>query len=900
MAPSDGENGRAMEWNSKPSSEDPQAITRALPHEGDLRVGRLAVANGFLTSEQFQSAAEEFQELAKAGERPRFEQILLQHRYLTAEQLATLVGEADSGTHRRSVGRYQIRRLIGRGGMGAVYEAIDPELRRSVALKVIREGEAQPETIARLHREAAILAQLRHPNIVGIHEAGSVQDESGETVHFISMDYIAGHTLDGVLRDRQMAASEKVRMLDDVARAVAHAHTAGILHRDLKPGNVLVDPQGVVYLTDFGLACAQQFQTVLTRSREVIGTPQYMAPEQVEGRTREIDERTDIYALGVIFYQILTGQLPYPGKTFERVYHEILHFDPVWPSRVRREVSRDAEVICMKALEKERRRRYATALEFAEDLGRYRRGEPILARPVSTAYRVRKWIRRRGIFVAAVAAVLLAIAGTTVFLQGQRSKEKVRDGLRIARDFEDRSLWAEAVREYDRVLQFSAEEPAAVAGRGRAQGHIDRKRTVFQVVQGIRADLDRVNELLYSPDVTAEGIESALQPAREKCREALEMRPEMAELYELEGRMWEWMGENERAEQSYRKAMELDPGNGWVHFRLGRLQYIQANLFLCGDKWRAEAQVRTTQEGVKNLSLALTDPRIRADAVQKRLATCWLALVREEWDKLAEEAIREDGNRPGEEEFHFLAGHLGSSYQEKVARLDRALHIRPRYGIALFQRGFMRQEEGRLRDAISDYTEALRIHPRMGLAYYNRGIAYRELGEGEAALSDFRRLLEWEPGDLTVRYNLSIALKQSGQVDAALDEIERMIAAKVPFSGPYYDRGCIYQIRGEWEAAMASYAQALKVNSNDGPSYVHRAILHRLQGREAEAQRELEQAKAVQTDWATRFGCQAELLELEGERRGAVEEARKTLAVQRDPVYRRLMEDLLRRMGEEP
>jgi len=326
--------------------------------------------------------------------------------------------------------------------MGIVYEALDPSLRRRVAIKVVRGREHETEAISRLHREAAIAAQLRHPNIVSVHEVGMAQDASGHPVHFIVMDFVDGGTLADLLSQGDKSRAELLRIFEAIAQAVAYAHARGVVHRDLKPANILIDGSGRVLLTDFGLACARQFTTRLTQSHAQIGTPQYMAPEQVEGKRGCIDKRTDVWGLGTILYEMLTGHPPFREMTVGRLYHKILNQDAPRPMAGGRPVEPDLEVLCLKALALEQNRRYPSAAELAEDFGRFLRREPIQARPPSWGYTVRRGLRRlgRGVWVGLVAAVVLASVTGILVVRAGNSK-KVRRYKEMARQAMERGEW---------------------------------------------------------------------------------------------------------------------------------------------------------------------------------------------------------------------------------------------------------------------------------------------------------------------------------------------------------------------------------------------------------------------------------------------------------------------------
>jgi eukaryotic-like serine/threonine-protein kinase len=273
-------------------------------------------------------------------------------------------------------GDYKLLEEIGRGGQGVVYRAHQKSLHRTVALKVIGLGYWATEAhLKRFRREAEAAASLDHPGIVPIHEVGEREGSC-----YFSMKFVEGGQLDEIVKREPISIRRAVELIAKVARTVHYAHEHGILHRDIKPGNILIDANGEPHLTDFGLARLLDTQSSVTRTIDVLGTPSYMAPEQAAGETAKLGKATDVYGLGAVLYQLLTSHPPFAGGTTYETIRLLRDTEPRQPGLLNPKVDRDLSTICLKCLEKDPKRRYASALTLAEDLERWLKHEPILAR----------------------------------------------------------------------------------------------------------------------------------------------------------------------------------------------------------------------------------------------------------------------------------------------------------------------------------------------------------------------------------------------------------------------------------------------------------------------------------------------------------------------------------------
>lgn len=345
------------------------------------------------------------------------------------------------------IGHFVIQSVLGEGSFGTVYKAHDPELNRSVAIKVPRSGRVSSKTSKLFLREAQSAARVKHPNVVSVFEVGHHEEQ-----YYIASEYIDGISLSEYLKTHSLSPKDSAKLMIKVLRGVDSFHKEGIIHRDLKPANILLDNNSEPHITDFGLARHESENAItVTQDGDVFGTPVYMPPEQARGDVHQIDHRSDIYAVGVMLYQLLTGQKPFKASSSRTLLYSIQNDDPTKPRLVDKRIPRELETICLKAIEKDSEVRYPSASAMADDLQRWLDGRPILARPASPWKKVSKWVLRHKLVTAALvlAACSLAIAVVSTINSGPKIPDNMTP---VVMQTEPRADWIRFTR-YDKVLR---------------------------------------------------------------------------------------------------------------------------------------------------------------------------------------------------------------------------------------------------------------------------------------------------------------------------------------------------------------------------------------------------------------------------------------------------------------
>ena len=442
-------------------------------------------------------------------------------------------GAAPAGpeTSLRHFGDYELLEEIAHGGMGVVYKARQISLNRVVALKMILSGRlASAWTVERFRTEAEAAARLEHPNIVPIYEVGEL-----EGAHYLTMRLIEGCNLRQATGGKPLSMNRAAELIEAVARAMHYAHCRGVLHRDLKPANVLLDGAGQPHVTDFGLAKLAASDTGITRSEAVMGTPNYMAPEQAAGHSKQATAAVDIYSLGAILYELLTGRPPFRGGTEMEVLLRVMGEEPRTPRSILPKLDRGLETICLKCLEKEPQRRYRTAEELADDLARWLRHEPIQAQPSVMWERAAKWARRRPLQATLGTVITLsAIVASLLWSEASRQRMHVavasrRNAMKEVEElFEKRNSGAALAR----LARLLRDEPANTVAASRLLAALTQRS--FALPAGELIHGDEVLSAEYSPDgrwiVTASRDRTARIWNAQTARLSLELAGQQGEV----------------------------------------------------------------------------------------------------------------------------------------------------------------------------------------------------------------------------------------------------------------------------------------------------------------------------------------------------------------------------------
>jgi tetratricopeptide (TPR) repeat protein len=786
-------------------------------------------------------------------------------------------GEAEALSHAEPLGDFLLVRELGRGGMGVVYEAVQRSLNRRVALKVLPLAAAlDARQLQRFKNEALAAASLHHEHIVPVYGVGC---ERG--VHFYAMQLIEGHSLATVLhtlrnpsQDASASAAASTaqaalstqpsgtrtaayyraaaRLGVDAAEALDHAHQLGVVHRDVKPANLLLDAAGKLWVTDFGLARLGS-EAGLTLTGDLLGTLRYMSPEQALAKRVVIDHRTDVYSLGATLYEVLTLRPAVAGGDRQELLRQIAFEEPAPPRRLERGIPAELETVVLKALEKNPADRYATANELADDLQRWLDDRPIRARRPSLVQQARKWGRRHrpavvaaGVVLALTLVLLGGVAGWLVQRRLATEAEAVQ-ALAEAQEWQQQGRWPEARGAARRA------EGLLTGGGGRAELRRQAAALLADLVmverlEEIRLQQSQVKDQKY--DVA--GADAAYAQAfRDFGLDVEALGPDAAGeaiwsrsiRVELAAALDNWaMARREgrgKTEGSWKQLLAIartaDSDPLRTRVRLALESGDKAEL---EEVAKAVPRANLTATTVVLLANALVDVEAfeRAVAVlrvgqSRSPGDFWLnhqlAFLLNDKAQQREEAIRfytaALALRPNS---HGVYNDLGRALyrkgevEEAIACFYKAIALDPKFSMAHNNLGVALKDKGKLDEAIASYKKAIEIDPKYANAHNNLGSVLARKGRVDEAIACYKKAIEIDPKHANAHTNLGLALASKGKVEEAIACFHKAIALDPKYAMPHYSLGLALAGKGKVDGAIACYSRAIALDPRTVEAYV--------------------------------------------------------------------------------
>ncbi len=712
-------------------------------------------------------------------------------------------------------GDYELLEEIGRGGQGIVYRAHQKSLNRTVALKVIGRGPWTTEAhLKRFRWEAEAAASLEHPGIVPIYEVGE-----GDGQCYFSMKLVEGGQLDEVVRREPMPIRQSAELIAKVTRTVHYAHEHGILHRDIKPGNILLDKNGEPHLTDFGLARLVEAESTVTSTLEVLGTPSYMAPEQAVGNNAQLTSATDVYGLGAVLYQLLTGQPPFAGGTTYETIRLLRETEPRHPRLLNPKIDRDLSTICLKCIEKDPKRRYSSALALAEDLEHWLKREPIQAHRTGIFTRARKWVRRNQAITALIGSlVALAAAMSWNVWKSELISRPLTKSIAVL-PFENVSRDPANAFLADGLQDEILTDLARIADL-----KVISRTSVMQYKSGVARDLRKIGHQLGVANVLEGSVQRASNRVRvnvqlvdtrsDRHQWAQTFDRDVTDVFGVEDQIAETIADKLKANLSSaeKSAIERAPTIDLTAFDL----YTRAkNLILTGF-WNAPRAKLLEVADLLNQAIA-RDPSFFK-------AYCLLAYAHDllyflGYDHtparlaLAEAAIQQAFRlHPDAGEAHLARaenlyrGYL--DYDGALAELDVAAKTLPNDARVFELKGYIQRRQGKQEEGIRSLERAIDLDPRNSFTLQQIALNYRYLRRFADEKSVLDRALAIEPNDVVIRLERATVEFNWKADTRPLHQVIDSIRAENPATGAladYWDYW-LYCALAERDAAAAKSA----------------------------------------------------------------------------------------------
>lgn len=757
------------------------------------------IQKGYLTRAQFIEAQKGFVNLHRDITQNEIEPSLSQEKTisLSSQELTT----ASKQTQQKKIGKYEILEKLGQGGMGVVYKVRHTTLEQIYALKsIIFSASTSAEDIQRFHREAKFLAQLKHPGIVQIIDFGCENEQ-----YYFVMEYVEGISLDQWIL-KKLPLQQGLHILQKCLLALHYAHRQGIIHRDLKPGNIFITTEDDPKIGDFGLAKdvrQEQHTQQITQTGQILGTPAYMAPEQISGKTDEIDAQSDIYSIGVCLYKMITGHTPFEGNTIVELFYKTIHDEVRPPSQWNPEISKDLEIVVLKALAKEKAQRYRTAKLFAEDIECVLTGHPIKAKALGSR---EKWVRkvkkhRQSIGVGFVVFFLCVIGATlyhhlfasppvlpkpqhtTTSVNGTHSVQNTRPDAESCYQMgdlkESQNDFQEALRLYAQAVEIDPKMAKAHAKLGR---------------------------LFYELKNYPEALSS--------CEKAIQLDPKIMIAYYVRALTKSRQKDFVAAITDFTKALELEPNNipSLLNRALAKEDQgdIRGAIVDLGEVIRLDPRNFAAYNNRASLKIKLGD----MDGAIADMTAC-LSL------------------NPGQNALtYYNLGILKQSKNDFTGAIDdfsRTITLNPKDFLPYLRRGILYKLNKEFKIAIDDFSQALRLNPKCGEAYYYRAEILQMLGDYKASLADWNEALIYiqDPSLIfEIYYWRTTAKEMLNDLEGALQDINKCVAMDAQNPPSLFKRGNLLFKKKQYSEALVTLNQVLQVDANFREVYYVRGWLY--------------------------------------------------------------------------
>lgn len=776
---------------------------------------------------------------------------------------------------KKKYGHYLVVAELARGGMGIVYKAYHPGLKQHFALKVLIAGEnASEEAIRRFHREVKNTASLKHPGIIQIVDSGQ---EGGE--HYFAMEYVEGQTLN-VLIKKHFPIREGLILFRKILESLHYAHNQGIIHRDIKPENIFVTKDGEPKIGDFGLAKNRLIDSKtlkLTHTGAVLGTPAYMSPEQASGQIEQLDEKTDIYSISVCIYYLLTKHRPFEADSFHNQIYKILNEEPSPPSKWNRDIHKDLDTIVLKAMEKNKNNRYASAQEFADDLGRFLSGYPILARPSTSRERFLKWAKRNQAPFRVGAILSIFFIAVVVYFQWQKYQTQQK------KQYELNTQFQSALFEAELAIQKSKEEDP-------------EKELSYHKMDHLITALNSLNHALFLKPQEAETMRKKMQVVEELTQLAVQAEEDLFANYLLyESRRFaeyfpeenqnleEWIESEKIKRQDFqlreflRLTNQLRIETSTAEFReevvfsVARmtapevferlLNFLQeGTAFFLENRNRDARSVEFYETMVKALGRTRNPNAFEALKKSLELLASKLLLIKNEAERpftdlryliLIAQAF---ANIPATETAHLLQK-WRQQFGENSAfwkHTEEAYHKARQYRLSeevleenpapsqvknkavvpqkLLEKGLLYLDAKQYLEALQQFSLAIQEHSEHAESYYYSGLCRSYLGQYVEAIQDYTKAIFYRSDYVSAYNSRGLAYNSISEFDAALKDFDQAITLEATFDSAYNNRGLVYTNLNQFEKAIDNFNEAIRLNKKHVQAYHNRSFAFRALG----------------------------------------------------------------------